>query len=60
MKYKESGQLNIEVTHTLVIISMEVPPKLDECICSNCINVELKTGGQMATMKSYPFHFTLY
>ena len=43
MKYKESGQLNIEVTHTLVIISKEVPPKLDECIYSKCINVELKT-----------------
>lgn len=40
MKYKESGQLNIEVTHTLVMISKEVPPRLNEYIYSNCINVE--------------------
>lgn len=40
MKYKESGQLHIEVTHTLVMISKEVPPRLNEYIYSNCINVE--------------------
>ena len=40
MKSKESGQLNIEVTHTLVMISKEVPPKLNDYIYSNCIDVE--------------------
>jgi len=44
MKYKESGQLNIEVTHALVMISKEVPPKLNEYIYSNCIDVEERLG----------------
>lgn len=55
MKYKESGQLNIEVTHALVMISKEVPPKLNEYIYSNCIDVEERLGYKRQQWNLIPF-----
>lgn len=55
MKSKESGQLNIEVTHTLVMISKEVRPKLNEYIYSNCIDVEERLEYKRQQWNLIPF-----
>ena len=55
MKHKESGQLNIEVTHALVMISKEVPPKLNEYIYSNWIDVEERLEYKRQQWNLIPF-----